>query len=39
MIFLGWLYKKKENGRIYLNSCLTDKIKKYLLLSLWKKEE
>lgn len=38
-IFIRWLYKKKENGRVFLSTCLTGNIKKYLLTHLWKKDE
>lgn len=38
-LFIKWLYKKKDNGRVYLSSCLTGNIKKVLLVNLWKKDE
>ena len=36
-ILLSWLYVRKENGRIFLNYCLNEKLKKYILENLWKK--
>jgi hypothetical protein len=38
-LFLSWLYKKKDNGRIVLSHCLNDRLKKYLLTNIWNKED
>ena len=38
-LFLSWLYKKKDNGRIFLSHCMTDNLKKFILSNIWTKTE
>ena len=38
-VFIRWIYQKKDSGRVTLNHALFEEHRKYLLQTLWTKEE